>query len=85
MSKGIQTEKVPNVGSLPLDEAKKQLEALGFKVRTVEIYNDGSHAKDTVKSVSGSAPEAGSVAAVGEEIILQVYGEPQTTTEATTE
>ncbi len=85
VSKGIQTEKVPNVGSLPLDEAKKQLEALGFKVSTVEIYNDGSHTKDTVKSVSGSAPEAGSVAAVGEEIILQVYGEPQTTTEATTE
>lgn len=85
VSKGIQTEKVPNVGSLPLEEAKKQLEALGFKVTTVEVYNDGSHTKDTVKAVSGSAPEAGSVAAVGEEIVLQVYGEAQTTTEATTE
>lgn len=85
VSKGIQTEKVPNVGSLPLEEAQKQLEALGFKVTTVEVYNDGSHTKNVVKSVSGSAPEAGSVAAVGDEIVLQVYGEPQTTTKPTTE
>lgn len=81
VSKGIQTETVPDVGSLTLEEATKTLEELGFKVSTVEIYNEGSHIPNTVKSVFGMAPEAGSMAAVGEEIILQVYGEPQTTTQ----
>ncbi len=84
VSKGIQTEKVPNVGGLTVDEAKKQLEELGFKVTTVEVYNEGNHQKGTVRSNSGTAPAAGSVAAVGEEIILQVYGEVQTTTQPTT-
>lgn len=80
VSKGIQTEKVPDVGSLNIDEAKKQLEELGFKVTTVEIYNDGSHQKNSVRANSGMAPAAGSVVAVGDEIVLQVYGEVQTTT-----
>lgn len=79
VSKGIQTEIVKDVGSLPLDEATKILEELGFKVSTVEVYNDGTHLANTVKNVTGMAPAAGSVVAVGEEIILQVYGEPQTT------
>lgn len=82
VSKGIQTEKVPNVGGLTVDEAKKQLEELGFKVTTVEIYNDGNHQKDTVRSSYGMAPSADSVAAVGDEIVLQVYGEVQTTAAA---
>ena len=85
VSKGVQTEKVPNVGALTLEEAKKQLEELGFKVTTVEVYNDGTHTKGTVKSTTGIAPAPGSVVAVGEEVILQVYGEVETTTEPTTE
>jgi beta-lactam-binding protein with PASTA domain len=86
VSKGIQTETVPDVGSLSLEVATQQLEALGFKVSSVEVYNDGGHTPNTVKSSYGMAPAAGEVVAVGEEIILQVYGEVQTTTQvATTE
>jgi serine/threonine-protein kinase len=80
VSKGIQTETVPNVSGLTVEVATSQLEALGFKVSTVEIYNDGTHTPNTVKATSGSAPAADEVAAVGEEIVLQVYGEVQTTT-----
>ena len=85
VSKGVQTEKVPNVGALTLEEAKKQLEELGFKVTTVEVYNDGTYTKGTVKSTTGIAPAPGSVVAVGEEVIRQVYGEDEATTEPTTE
>ena len=55
---------------------------LQIKVSTVEVYNDGSHTANTVKESYASAPAAGSTAAVGEEIVLQVYGEVQTTTTA---
>lgn len=82
VSKGIQTETVPDVGGMKLDDAKKKLEDLGFKVSTVEIYNDGSYTPNTVRSAHGSAPAKDTVCAVGEEIILQVYGEVQTTTAA---
>lgn len=62
-------------------EAKKQLEAKGFKVTTVTVYNDGSYKEGTVKSVYGMTPDAKSTAAVGSEVVLQVYGAEQTTTE----
>lgn len=78
VSKGVQTEVVPNVGGLSLELAQKTLEDKGFKVSTVEVYNDGSHVVNTVKSSYGMAPKEGDVVAVGEEIILQVYGEVQT-------
>lgn len=84
VSKGIQTETVPNVGGLTIEEATEQLEKLGFKVTSVEVYNDGSHTVNTVKANYGVAPEAGSVIAVGDEVVLQVYGEVQTTTQPTT-
>lgn len=84
VSKGIQTEEVPDVGGLSVEEATQKLEEMGFKVSTVEVYNDGSHSAHTVKSAFGTAPAEGAVVAVGEEIILQVYGEVQLTTEATT-
>lgn len=80
VSKGIQTIEVPNVSGLDLETAKKELESKGFTVSTVEVYNDGTNTKDTIKSSYGIAPEAGTVVAVGSEVILQVYGEPQTTT-----
>lgn len=83
VSKGIQTQEVLDVGGLTLEEATKKLEAVGFKVSSVEVYNDGSHTPNTVKSSYGSAPAAGEVVAVGEEIVLQVYGEEQTTTQPT--
>ena len=82
-SKGIQTQAVPDVRGLALEEATKQLEELGFKVSTVEVYNDGTHIENTVKNSDASAPAVGSLAAVGEEVILQVYGAPETTTAPT--
>lgn len=85
VSKGVQTAEIPDVGGLTLEEATKQLQELGFAVSTVEIYNDGSYTEDTVKSSYGIAPAAGTVCAVGEEVILQVYGEAVTTTEPSTE
>lgn len=80
VSKGIQTVEVPKVSGMTLDEAKKLLEQKGFTVSTVEVYNDGTHTKDTIKSSFGVAPEEGTAVAVGSEIILQVYGEIHTTT-----
>ncbi|MBR7072091.1 MAG: PASTA domain-containing protein, partial [Eubacterium sp.] len=87
VSKGIQTVEIPDVGNLAIEEATATLEGLGFKVSTVEVYNDGSHTPHTVKALNGSAPAVGETVAVGEEIILQVYGEVQTTAapETTTE
>ena len=85
VSRGIQTETIPDLSNKPIDEAKKTLEDLGFKVSSVEVYNDGTHTPKTVKATYGSAPAAGEEAAVGDEVILQVYGEVQTTTQPTTE
>lgn len=85
VSKGIQTQEIPDVGNLSIDEATAKLEGLGFKVSTVELYNDGSHTPHTVKALNGSAPAVGETAAIGEEIILQVYGEVQTTAAPETE
>lgn len=79
VSMGVQTETVPDVAGLTLDEAKTQLEALGFKVNAVEVYNDGSHKANTVKKDYATAPEKGATVAVGDEIIVQYYGEVQTT------
>ncbi|MCM1113889.1 MAG: PASTA domain-containing protein [Clostridium sp.] len=84
VSKGVETAQVPDVGGLPLESAKKQLEDAGFTVSIVEVYNDGAYEKDTVKRNYGMAPEAGATVAKGEEIILQVYGEVVTTTQPET-
>lgn len=82
VSRGIETVEVPDVGGMDVDDATSKLESAGFKVSTVEIYNDGSHKKDTVKSSRGMAPAAGETVAKGEEIIIQVYGEETETTTA---
>lgn len=91
VSKGVETAQVPDVGGLPLEEAKKKLEEAGFTVSTVEVYNEIGYAVNSVKQNNGMAPAAGETVAKGEEIILQVYGEivtttqPETTTEPTSE
>lgn len=85
VSKGVKTEVLPDVGGMTLEEATKELEKLGFTVSTVEIYNDGGHAENTVKANYGMAPAGGEEVAVGEEIILQVYGEVVTTTQPSTD
>ena len=74
-------DKIVGPGNAYVAEAKKQLEAKGFKVTTVTVYNDGSYKEGTVKSVYGMTPDAKSTAAVGSEVVLQVYGAEQTTTE----
>lgn len=84
VSKGVQTVEVPDVGGLTLEEATEKLKEAGLEVSSVEVYNDGAHAENTVKSSYGMAPKAGSVCAVGDEVILQVYGEVVTTTAPST-
>lgn len=84
VSNGVQTEVVPDVGGLSLDVATEQLEKLGFKVSTVTVQNYGDHTPNTVKSSNGIAPAPGETVVYGEEIVLQVYGEVQTTTTTTT-
>ena len=85
VSKGVQTAEVPDVGGLTLEEATEKLKEAGFEVSSVEVYNDGGHAENTVKSSYGMAPKAGTTCAIGEEIILQVYGKTVTTTEPSTD
>ncbi len=85
VSKGVQTAEVPDVGGLTLEEATEKLKKAGFEVSSVEVYNDGGHAENTVKSSYGMAPKAGTTCAIGEEIILQVYSKTVTTTEPSTD
>lgn len=75
VSKGVKTQQVPDVGGLTLEEAKRELEKLGFKVSSVEIYNEGGFQPNTVRENYGITPAPNEQVAVGEEIILQVYGE----------
>lgn len=85
VSKGVETANVPDVGGLMKDEAVSKLEAEGFKVNVVTVYNDGTYTEGKVKSNYGMAPSAGSTVAKGEEISIQVYGTPETTTEPPSE
>ncbi len=82
MSRGIETSPVPDVGGLNKDEAIKTLEEAGFKVTVMTVYNDGTNAANTVKTSGGMAPEEDTVYAKGEEVIIQVYGEPVTESES---
>lgn len=85
VSKGVKTEIIPDVGGLTEKEARETLEKLGFVVTAVEIYNDDDHTPGTVKSSYGTAPAQGEEVAVGEEVIIQIYGDVITTTEPETQ
>lgn len=85
VSRGVETANVPDVGGLMKDEAVSKLEAEGFKVSIVTVYNDGSYTEGKVKSNYGMAPSAGSTVAKGEEVVIQVYGVAETTTEPPSE
>ena len=80
VSRGTQMVDIPDVGGLSEEDAKKQLEDLGFKVEVMYAYNDGSHTEGEVKSNGGIAPEEGSSVPKGETVMIQVYGETETTT-----
>lgn len=87
VSKGANLLTMPNVIDSTYDSAYAQLTALGFKVTRVDVYNDGTHVSDTVRS---SSVNAGDQAAKGTPVVLQVWGEssePATTEsdETTTE
>lgn len=84
VSRGTRMAEVPDVGGLTSDQAKEKLEAAGFKVETVSVYNDGSYTPDTVKRNGGIAPAEGESVAYGETVVIQVYGEVETTTAAPT-
>lgn len=75
VSKGIETVQIPDVGGLSRSAAVNKLEAEGFKVTVVMVYNDDNDTPNTVKAKGGIAPAAGSIVAKGEEVIIQVYGE----------
>lgn len=86
VSKGIETASVPNVNGLNQDEAVKQLEAAGFAVKILTVYNNGDYKEGYVKQSNGIAPQENTELAKGEEVIIQVYGAPETTTtQASTE
>lgn len=80
VSRGTQMVDIPDVGGLTEEDAKEQLESLGFTVETVYAYNDGTYTAGTVKDDDGIAPEAGSSVPKGDTVIIQVYGEVETTT-----
>ena len=82
VSKGEEKITMPDVIGSTYDDANARLTALGFKVSRIEIHNDGTQTSGTVKS---SSPAAGSEHRKGTTVILQVWGEAETTTEATTE
>lgn len=79
VSQGIETVKIPDVGGMSRSAAVEKLEAEGFKVTVVTVYNDSNNTPYTVKSRGGIAPAAGTIAAKGEEVIIQVYGDVVTT------
>ena len=83
VSKGIQTEQIPNVGGMNSDAAIKVLEDKGFKAQTEFLYNDGTHVANTVKSAYGVSPMEGTQAAVGSIVVLQIYGESTSDTDPT--
>ena len=85
VSKGIEMGTVPDVGGLTKDEAVEKLTAEGFSVQIVSVYNLGEYTPNTVRKMYGMAPAAGTELAKGEQVIIEVYGEVETTTEAATE
>lgn len=77
VSKGPEQITMPEVTGNTYDDARAKLEALGFKVTSSTIPNDGTHTSGTVKSASVAA---GTQTAKGTQVVLQVWGEAETTT-----
>ena len=75
ISLGPQPLTVPNVVGIDAQQAKTQLEAMGFVVETTEQANDGSHQEGMVASVS---PDVGAASQQGETVTLSVWGAPPT-------
>ncbi len=82
VSKGPKSIQLINVVGLQYEEAKQKLEEIGFKVvkASKPVDNDGSHAEDTVYRMSPSNIHG--EYDKGDEVMLEVWGEIVTTTEA---
>ncbi len=72
---------VPNVIGIEANQAKTQLEAMGFAVQMTEKANDGTGTAGYVASV---VPDVGTDSRQGETVYLHVWGAPPTTEPPTT-
>lgn len=82
VSKGPKSIQLINVVGLQYEEAKQKLEEIGFKVvkASKPVDNDGSHAENSVFRMSPS--NFNGEYDKGDEVMLEVWGEIATTTEA---
>jgi len=76
VSLGKPTVELPAVEGKPYEEARAELEALGFKVTIGEMDNDGSQQAGTVKSVT---PASGESYPKGTQVFVAVWGNPDGT------
>lgn len=82
ISKGEEQITMPNVVGSTYEDASARLQSLGFRVSRSEIRNDGTEVSGTVRSASLSE---GTQHSKGTLVVLQVWGEAETTTEPVTE
>jgi serine/threonine-protein kinase len=75
VSKGPQPVAVPNVLTLPIDQASSTLQAAGFKVSTRFVDND-----QPANTVIDQSPESGASAGKGSVVSLTVSKGPKTST-----
>lgn len=80
ISLGPKTLVIPNVVGIEANQAKAQLEGMGFVVEISEKANDGSGREGYVGSV---APEQGTEMKQGDTVYLHVWGAPPTTADST--
>lgn len=81
VSKGLKMAKLPNVVNSKYEDAVKALEEEGFtNISKVVRLNDGTHEAGTVYSMTPNDFEK--EYRVDEKIFLQVWGEPESTSEA---
>lgn len=80
VSKGVENIEIPDVSGMVYTLAETQLKGLGFKVTKIVKQNDGKYTAD---QVIATVPAAKSSAAKGSEVIIQVWGDPPTTTPTT--
>lgn len=75
VSQGLATIEVPDVSSLPYEQAEEILSELGLVCIREEKYNDGTHEGNTVVE---TIPNKGATVLQGEEIIINVWKELET-------
>lgn len=81
VSKGVEYIEVPDVSGMTYTLAEAQLRGLGFTVSKVVKENDGRYTADQVIS---TVPVSKTSVAKGSEVIVQIWGDPPTTTSPAT-